>query len=225
MRILGVILCLWLNAPALRAAVAVDRVAATVNRQAILDSDVEDEVRCQRFMQGRPAGEITAEDERAARARLIDRELLRQQMREGEIKPSGQEEIRNEIEQLKAAVKERGFASWDSALAQYGITEDGLRKRIASEFEQLRLVDSRLRPAVQIEPAEVQRYYREQFLPKLMQSGAVLPTQAEAAPKIREILTQQKMNQLLDSWVETLRSQADIKILEKTGSMQAGQNP
>jgi len=30
---------------------------------------------------------------------------------------------------------------------------------------------------------------------------------------------------LLDSWVETLRSQADIKILEKTGSMQAGQNP
>ena len=38
-------------------------------------------------------------------------------------------------------------------------------------------------------------------------------TLQDAAPKIREILTQQKIDELLASWLETLRSQAQIHVL------------
>jgi len=35
---------------------------------------------------------------------------------------------------------------------------------------------------------------------------------AEAEPKIRKILTEERINQLLDSWLESLRAQAKIRM-------------
>ena len=195
------------------AATVVDRVVAVVNRQAILQSDVEDEVHYERFMAGRAPGNASPEERRIALERLIDRELLRQRMRDNEIKPPSGDEITKQINELKEDVKERSADSWETALAKYEITEDGLRKRFVQQFEQLRLVDLRLRPSVQIEPAEVEKYYKEQFLPKLLNAGEQQVNQAEAAPRIREILMQQKVNQLLNSWLDTLRSQAEVKVL------------
>lgn len=212
-RLLIITASLWVTPHGAWAATVVDRVAATVNRQAILQSDVEDEIGYERFMTGQSLREVSEEERKAALERLIDRELLRQQMRENEVKPPAEDEIKKQIDRLKAEVQNRSSDSWEAELNKYGITEDGLRKRIVLEFEQLRLVDARLRPSVQIEPVEVQKYYREQFLPKLLRSGAQQVNEAEAAPKIREILMQEKVNHLLNSWLETLRSQADVKVL------------
>jgi len=194
------------------AGVVLDRVVAVVNRQAILQSEVQEEIRFERLIDGHVPGEASVEETRSVLNRLIDQELLREQMRNSEVKPATEDEVEKQIADLKARLS-RNAESWEATLARYGVTEAELRRRIALEFELLRLVDARLRPAVQIEPAEVENYYREQFLPKVLRSGAPQVDQAEAAPKIREILTQQKMNQMLSSWLETLRNQAQIKVL------------
>ena len=133
-------------------------------------------------------------------------------MHEGEVKPPTSDEIEKHVAELKTRLNPTG-ESWNEKLSRYDISEDELRRRIALQLDQLRLVDLRLRPAVQIEPGEVRRYYQEQFLPKVLQSGAQPLDETEAAPKVREILTQQKVNQLLNSWLETLRNQAEIRIL------------
>ncbi len=210
-RMAAIAVCGLLLTGGARAGVIVDRVVATVNRQAILESDVREEVSFQRLMEGSAPGKGSEDEQRATLNRLIDRELLREQIHEGEVKPPTAQEIENHVAELKARLD--AGKSWSELLSRYGITEEELHRRIALQLEQLRLVDLRLRPAVQIEPAEVQRYYQEQFLPKVLQSGAQPLDQTEAAPKVREILTQQKMNQLLSSWLETLRSQAEIKVL------------
>jgi len=54
-------------------------------------------------------------------------------------------------------------------------------------------------------------YYKKELLPK-MPKGQQLSL-AEASPKIRELLIQQKMNELLSSWLDSLRSQAQIQII------------
>ncbi|HEX3741389.1 MAG TPA: hypothetical protein VHV29_16955, partial [Terriglobales bacterium] len=69
----------------------------------------------------------------------------------------------------------------------------------------------RFRASIQIPESEIAKYYREQLVPKLPAPNSL--SVAAATPKIREILIQEKINQLLNSWLETLRSQAHIRIL------------
>ena len=63
----------------------IDRIVATVNGQIILLSDWEDSLRFEAFTSGRPLNRFTAEERKAVLDRLIDRELLREQLHAADI--------------------------------------------------------------------------------------------------------------------------------------------
>jgi hypothetical protein len=189
-----------------------DRMIATVNGRAILQSDWNDELRYECFMSGRSLGELTAEDRRAVFERLIDQELLREQMSYTDFKPVGSEEISQQVNQLKKQYAgEHNGESWEAGLAAYDISQPDVAAHVAIELNALRLVNARLRPTIQIDQPAVEDYYKKELLAKLP-AGQQISLQ-EATPKIRELLIQQKMNELLSSWLESLRSQANIRIL------------
>lgn len=189
-----------------------DRLVATINGHALLESDWEDEVRYECFMSGRPLEQVTSQDRKAALDRLIDQELLREQMRSSDFKPVSSAEIEKQLDTLKAEYgRDHESSSWSSALAAYGLSEAVAKDHIAVELNQLRLVDTHLRPLVQIDPAEIATYYKEQIVPKFPVNQA--PSLEEARRKIRELLVQQKIDQQLNSWLDALRSQARITLL------------
>ena len=70
----------------------------------------------------------------------------------------------------------------------------------------MNFVEVRLRPNIHIQPEEVEAYYRAQVLPDLEKAGVKLVTLQEVEPKIRELLVQQHMDELLDAWLHNLRS-------------------
>jgi hypothetical protein len=76
----------------------------------------------------------------------------------------------------------------------------------------MRLVDARLRPTVQIDSKSIESYYNRELVPQLRQSGAQSIALAEVTPKIKELLTQQKVNELLVAWLQSLRSGSSIHI-------------
>ena len=78
----------------------------------------------------------------------------------------------------------------------------------------MRLVDAHLRPAVQIDSKSIESYYREKFVPQVKESGAAEVALADVSGKIRELLTQEKVNELLVSWLQTLRSESKVIIPE-----------
>jgi hypothetical protein len=204
---------LVLSTPLLRAGEVLDRLVATVNGHALLQSDWEDEIRYECLMSGRPLGDVTAEERKATLDRLIDQELLREQMRSSDFKPVTSAEVEKQLEIVKADyAREHESESWSSALASYGLTDQAAKDHLAVELNQLRLVDVHLRPLVQVDREEIETYYKEQILPKL--SGGTPVTLQEARPKIREILVQQKINEQLSSWLETLHSQAQISLFD-----------
>jgi peptidyl-prolyl cis-trans isomerase SurA len=215
--------CFLLTVMGVSAGEVLDRVVAKVNDQVLLQSDLEDEVRYECFVAHRSLQEATPGDRKAALDRLIDQELLRQQMRTGEVKPANHEEIEKQLENIKADYQKSASApSWDAALVTYHLSEDGVRAHIRMQLDQLRLVDTRLRPSIQIDAADVENYYKQQLLPELVRSGAQQVTLSEATGKIRELLTQQKMNQLLSSWLEVLHSQAQIRVVPANSSEAPG---
>ena len=200
---------LFLAAQNVRAGEVLDRIVADVNGTVILQSDWDDELNYECFMSNRSIQDLTQADRNAILSRLIDQELLRGQMRGSDFKPATSDDIDKQVEGLKEDFsRNHAGRSWNSALLSYGLSEAQVKNHITLELNQLRLIDARLRPSVQINPADVENYYREQLLPK--SSSAHPVTLQDAAPKIREILTQQKIDELLASWLETLRSQAQI---------------
>lgn len=213
MRICSLIV-LWiaLVTPFLWAGDVLDRMIATVNGHAILQSDWDDELQYECFMSGRSLHDLTAEDRRSVFERLIDQELLRGQMSSSDFKPAGNDEIAKEIDELKQQYPgQHGGQSWVAALSAYGITEADVTAHVSMEINSLRLVDARLRPSIEVDGASIEDYYKKELLPKMPKGQQ--PSLQEASPRIRELLIQQKMNELLSSWLDSLRSQAQIHII------------
>ena len=207
--ILGLLL---FAAPVLRAGEVLDRIVATVNGRAILQSEWQDEVRYECFVAGRALQSLTPQDRQGALNRLIDQELLREQMRATEFKSSNSEEVEKQIEAVRNDyARDHTAQPWSAALSTYHLNEAEIKNHIALELSQLRLVDAHLRPAIQVDDTAVEAYYKDHLAPQV--AGGRQTTLQQATPKIRELLIQEKMNQLLGSWLESLHSQAQIRIL------------
>jgi hypothetical protein len=161
---------------------------------------------------GKPLNRLTDEDHKATLDRLIDQELLRQQI------PSENLHVRAEKINARIADIRKQYpgaeseAGWRSALARYGLTEAQLKEHIKLQLALMRMVDERLRPGVQVDPHSVETYYREKFLPELRQQGARDVPLASVAPKIQEVLAQQRVDELLTAWLRNLRAQSDIQL-------------
>jgi peptidyl-prolyl cis-trans isomerase SurA len=205
---------LLLCASAARAGEVLDRIVASVNGHIILQSDLDEELRYENLMSGHEQQTPKAGDRKAALDRLVDRELLSEQASTAEFAQTTTDEIDKQLEQVKSDYVQSGKTSWSDALSRHSFTETQIRDRIALELNQLKMIDARLRPSVQIDQAAVEDYYKRQFLPELQRSGAQPVGMQEAAPKIRELLTQEKISAALASWLETLHSQAQVRIFD-----------
>src|SRR6266496_4171969 len=203
---------LLFSASSLHASEVLDGIVATVNGHVILQSDLDEELRFESLMSGHEQQGTSADDWKRVLDRLVDRELLNEQVSTAEFAQTTADEIEKQLEQVKSDYLQKGKTSWTSALASHGFSESEIRDRIALGLNQWKLIDARLRPSIQIDQTAIDDYYNRQFLPELRRSGGQPIALQEAAPKIRELLTQQKINEALASWLETLRSQAQIRI-------------
>jgi hypothetical protein len=222
MRLLGIIVATCIVALGVQAGELLDRIVVTVNGNALLQSDWDGELRYESFMADRPYNKVTPNDRESALNRIIDQELLREQMRPADLKPVNAAEVEDQIGLLKAQYEhEHERQSWSASLDGYGISEAEIRTHVEVELNQLRIIDLRLRPSVQVDESAVQGYYRKKITSE--SAGKQAMTFAEAEPKIREILVQEQMNHLLDSWLESLRTQAKIQRFPSYSSAQARQ--
>jgi len=210
---LAILLSVFSPSPAHAAAQVIDRIIATVNGSLILQSDWDEALCLEALLSNRSLDQFNDEDRRAVLDRLIDQELLREQMKSAEFAHATDAEVSareaGARKQYPEAVSDEG---WQALLARYHLTEKELFFHIRREIDLMRLVDARLRPAVEIDSKSVETYYREQFVPRLKQSGASAAPLAEVSGKIRELLTEQKVGELLVSWLHTLRSEGDVRL-------------
>jgi hypothetical protein len=209
--VVGILLAFAISMPA-RAGDVLDRIVATVNNHIILQSEWQDAVRYEAFVAGRPLDQVQPGDRKAALDHLIDQELLREQMRSSGFPHASSDEVEKSIQEIrKRYAGAENDAVWQAALVRYGLTEKELKKRVALQADLMGLVDARLRPNVVIDSKSIESYYNQELLPKLRQSGAEQVPLAEVTPKIKELLTQQKMNQMLVAWLQDLRSGSQIR--------------
>ena len=215
---ISIFVCVTLTAP-LRAGEIVDRIVANVNGHILLQSDWEEEVAFEAFVNAHPIDALTAADRKAALDRLIDQELLREQVRPSESAPA--ELVSARVAEIRKSLTLSSLEEWRAALQRYGLTQSAVEKRLGNDIQLMRLVEARLRPSIQVDTRAVESYYRERLLPELERAGTKAVSLPEVFGHIRDLLTEQKVNQMLDSWLVSLRSESRIQTSEATAGEQA----
>ncbi len=204
-------LAAWLACAAPASAETLDRVVASVDSQAITRLDVETEYRFERFVDGRMPAAIPDETVMAeVRGRLIDQMLLAAEAQRSAVS-TGAAQAARELEEIRA-----GFSTpeaYDQALQATGLTRDEILQRLRRRDRILKMIDRRLRPDAWVEESQIQDYYRQTFLPEYRKQHTGAPPPMEKVEgQIRKILTEQKINQLLDGWLKDLKASHVVRI-------------
>jgi hypothetical protein len=197
----------------------VDRMVAVVNKQIILQSELEQATRVEFLLQGRPLDQLTDAEMGKVLERLIDQDLLQQQLAQPAIPDPSPEEMAARLHEVRSQIPgaEAG-EKWRAMLAAYGVTEQDVARQLLSQVKILRFIDLRFRGLVTVDKTAIAAYYQEKLVPELQKRGAPNPPLNEVSDKIEKIVIEQRIDELLNDWLQTLRSQAHIEKLNGAGA-------
>lgn len=186
----------------------IDRIAISVGNQVITESQIDEEIRLTAFL-NQDKLNLDAEERKQAAGRLIEQTLVRREMEFSHYPVPALSDAAQSLETLKARYKTD--AEYQQALDAYGITEDGLKRRLWWQATFLRFIDYRFRPGIQIPDADVRAYYQQQ-LDKWNREGVnPVPGLEEVRSSIERTLTEQRIDQAVDRWLADTRSQVAIR--------------
>jgi peptidyl-prolyl cis-trans isomerase SurA len=202
------------------APVVIDRVVAVVNFRPILSSDLDNEMRLSVL---EPATTGDKPDRRDALDRLVSRTLIQQQIRREEeqaAEPSAQQvndRIQELRRQLPACIRADcpSNAGWNRFLAENGLTENEVNAYMRLRLEILNFIEDRFQQGIRIPQEEIEDYYNKTLLPQYPASQPK-PTLESVSHRIEEILLQEKVNTLFGAWLDNLRRQGDVEIVDPT---------
>jgi len=190
----------------------VDRMVAVVNKRVILESELDQAARVEFLLQGKPISSLTQTDRIAVLERLIDRALLDQQIVNQAMLDPTPAELAEKIKDLRSDVPGgESDERWKAVLAGYGLVAEDLEEQLTVQFRILRFVDLRFRGLVRVEKDAIAAYYQDRFLPEVRKRKAAEPALAEVSERIEQILAEQRIDDLLNNWLKTLRAQAHIE--------------
>ncbi len=123
------------------AAAVVDRIAVVVGKTVITESEVSQEVRLTQFLNQQPL-DLGPEQRRAAADRLVDQQLIRNEMDIGQYRMPTPAEADAMLQKFRQE-HYGSDAELRSALAKYGLNENQLKQQLTWQLAALRFTDQR----------------------------------------------------------------------------------
>jgi hypothetical protein len=209
-RLFELVLCGALLAVAgipLAAQEVVDRIAARVENDIILDSDIRTLSRYQLLVDGKSESDAQILD------RLIDQWIVRTEAEVARLPLPSDAEIQRSVERLQ-----KSFGSteeYEARKKQSGLNDAEIRGIAASQLYLSNYLDSRFRPSVQIDPKTIEDFYLKSIVPLAKSRGQEPPSLENARDSIEEALVQRGINDEADRWL--IESRARLHIEKRMG--------
>ena len=203
-RAFGLLLAVFFAVTEIHCQEVVDRIAARVENDIILQSDVRQLARYQQFSDGK------SEDDEQVLNRLIDQWVVRSEAEASRFPPPSSAEIEQGLQLLQ-----KSFPSpeeYEKRKTAAGVTEEQLRTQIATQLFLSNYLDSRFRPSVQVDPQAVEEFYKTTILPRAKARGQEPPALEASRETIQEALVQKSINTQADRWLKESRSRIHVKI-------------
>jgi hypothetical protein len=183
----------------------VDRIAARIENDIILLSDMRALSRYQQFLDGKSETDAQILD------RLIDQWIVRTEANVSRFPQPSAAEIERSVERVR-----KSFASteeYEARKKQIGLSDLELRKIAAAQLYLSNYLDSRFRPGVQIDPKTVEDFYQKSVLPRAKARGQEPPPLDTARDFIQEALVQRGINDQADQWLIESKARLHIEKL------------
>ena len=209
----GVVLVLLLitNAAGLPASQEiVDRIAARVENDIILLSDIRMLSRYQEFLDGKSETDTQILD------RLIDQWMVRTEADVSRFPHPSDAEIDRSLESLRKSFTPA--EQYEAREKQSGLSDPEVRGIVASQLYLSNYLDSRFRPSVQVDPKAVESFYENAVVPQAKARGQEPPSLDAARDFIEEALVQRGINDQAEKWLKESRARLHIEILLEGGS-------
>jgi hypothetical protein len=190
----------------LATAVEVERVMALVNRVPVLASDVDlAEVAA---LVPRQSGESEEGYRNAVAEALVELELRWQDLETSAI--SSRLPVDLDAAWHATVVRAGGEAELKRRLSGIGLPEVDLRDLVRRAAIVEAYVASRFGPFVRPTPQEVEKAWREEFVPKLQASGETVPPLAQVREKVEALLRERKLSAEVERWTSELEKRGEI---------------
>ena len=192
----------------------IDRVAVTVDKMVITESDIVNQMRIAAFLNAESLDLIPAQKREAA-TRLVEQVLIRREMEISRYPAPALSDTGPILEEIK---RERfpDAESYQRELDRCGIRERDLRENLLLQMTMLRFIEYRFRPGIAVSDEEVSQYYEQKLLPEYRQRRAEAPPALEdSREQIEEILIEERVDRTLERWLQQAAGQARIRFREE----------
>jgi hypothetical protein len=181
----------------------IDRIAARVENDIILLSDLRALGRYQELVEGK------AESDTQLLDRLIDQWIVRSEADTAQFPHPSDADVAAGVERVQKSFTSAG--EYETRKQQIGLTDPEIRSMIAAQLYLSNYLDSRFRPSAKVEPKDIEEFYEKAVLPRAQARGQTAPTLEAARDYIHEALIQRSINEQADRWLNESRGRLRIE--------------
>ena len=185
----------------------VDQIAARVESDIILLSEVRTLSRYQLLVDGKAESDVAILD------RLVDQWIVKNEADTARFPHPTEVEIAHGVEHLQAS-----FATpeeYQSRKGQSGLSDKEIQRMVAQQLYLSNYLDSRFRPAVQVSAKQVEDFYQDAVVPRAKARNQSPPPLDASREYIQEALVQRGINEQADIWLKESRARLHVEKLLK----------
>jgi hypothetical protein len=201
---------LALAASSVRSQELLDQITARVEGDVILLSEVRTLSRYQMLVDGK------SESDAAILDRLIDQWIVRNEADTARFPHPADVEIAHGVEHL-----ETSFASpeeYQARKRQSALSDKEIQRMVAGQLYLSNYLDSRFRPAVQVDAKQVEDFYQQAVVPRAKARNQTPPPLDASREYIQEALVQRGINKQAEVWLKESRARLHVeKFLKENG--------
>jgi len=187
-----------------------DEIAARIEGDIILLSEVHTLSRYQMLVDGK------AESDAAILDRLIDQWIVRNEADTARFPHPSDLEIAHGVEHLQATFT--SSEEYQARKIQTGLTDKEIEHMLAQQLYLSNYLDSRFRPAVQVNAKQVEDFYQQAVVPRAKARNQPPPPLDASREYIQEALVQQGINEQAEVWLKESRARLHVeKFLKEIG--------
>ena len=188
--------------------VVLDRIAVIVGKRVIKTSDIDVDLRLTAFLNREPLA-TESDNKRRSAERLIDQEIIRQEIIRGGFRRPPEDQAAGVQGQLTRDRFSGSETRLRSELARYGLNENDLRRQLLWQLTVLSFIEQRFQGTAAVTDDEVRSYY-DQHLSELQQNPQASTYEA-LQPQIRKLLEGERVNQNFSQWLSQARDRYRIE--------------
>ena len=189
--------------------VVLDRIAVIVGKRVIKTSDIDADLRLTAFLNREPVRTDT-DNKRKSAERLIDQEIIRQEIISGGFRRPAESQAAGLEGQLTRDRFGGSEARLRAELTRYGLSENDLREQLLWQLTVLNFIEQRFQAATAVTDEDVRSYY-DQHLADLRRQNPQASSYEALEQQIRKILEGERVNQSFNQWLGQARSRYRIE--------------